>query len=36
VIGTHESFSYIVPKGTGKVDIRYWSDDDFSITVAPR
>jgi len=25
-----------VPKGTGKVDLVYWADDDFSVFVAPR
>lgn len=36
VVPVQGSFSFIVPLGTGKVDLVYWSDDDFSVTVAPR
>jgi GH25 family lysozyme M1 (1,4-beta-N-acetylmuramidase) len=36
VVPVQGSFSFVVPKGTGKVDLVYWSDDDFTVTVAPR
>jgi GH25 family lysozyme M1 (1,4-beta-N-acetylmuramidase) len=36
VVPVQGSYSYIVPKGTGKVDLVYWSDDDFTVFVAPR
>lgn len=36
VIPVQGSYSYIVPKGTGKVDLVFWADDDFTVTVAPR
>jgi hypothetical protein len=36
VVPVQGSYSFIVPKGTGKVDLVYWSDDDFTVTVAPR
>ena len=36
VVPVQGSYSYIVPKGTGKVDMLYWSDDDFTVLVAPR
>jgi GH25 family lysozyme M1 (1,4-beta-N-acetylmuramidase) len=36
IIPVKGSFSWIVPRGTGKADVLVWSDDDFSLTVAPR
>ena len=30
------AYSCIIPKGTGKIDLAYWSDQDFSATVARR
>lgn len=30
------SYSFIAPKGTGKVDLVFWSDDDFTVGVFPR
>lgn len=36
VVPVQGSYSFIVPKGTGKVDLVYWADDDFTVTVAPR
>jgi GH25 family lysozyme M1 (1,4-beta-N-acetylmuramidase) len=36
VVPVQGSYSYVVPKGTGKVDLVYWADDDFSVFVAPR
>lgn len=36
VVPVQGSYSYIVPQGTGKVDLVYWSDDDFTVLVAPR
>jgi GH25 family lysozyme M1 (1,4-beta-N-acetylmuramidase) len=36
VVPVQGSYSYIVPQGTGKVDLIYWSDDDFSVFVSPR
>jgi len=36
VVPVQGSYSYVVPKGTGKVDLVYWSDDDFTVLVAPR
>lgn len=36
VVPVQGSYSYIVPKGTGKVDMLYWADDDFTVFVAPR
>jgi lysozyme len=36
VVGTQMGGSWIIPKGTTKVDIIYWSDSDFSAGVFPR
>jgi GH25 family lysozyme M1 (1,4-beta-N-acetylmuramidase) len=36
VVPVQGAYSYIVPKGTGKVDLVYWSDDDFTVLVTPR
>lgn len=36
VVPVQGSYSYIVPKGTGKVDLLYWADDDFTALAAPR
>lgn len=36
VIPVQGSYSAIIPKGTGKADVAYWSDDDFTIGIFPR
>jgi GH25 family lysozyme M1 (1,4-beta-N-acetylmuramidase) len=36
VVPVQGSYSYVVPKGTGKVDLVYWSDEDFTVLVSPR
>jgi GH25 family lysozyme M1 (1,4-beta-N-acetylmuramidase) len=36
VVPVQGSYSYIVPKGTGKVDLLFWADDDFTVHTAPR
>jgi hypothetical protein len=36
VVPVQGSYSYIVPRGTGKVDLLFWSDDDFTVHTAPR
>jgi hypothetical protein len=36
VVPVQGSYSYIVPKGTGKVDLLFWSGDDFTVHTAPR
>lgn len=36
VVPVDGSFSFIVPSGTGKCDLLYWADDDFTVAVERR
>lgn len=36
VVGTQEGCSWIIPRGTTKIDLLYHSDSDFSVAVLPR
>lgn len=36
VVWEKQGRNFIVPKGTAKIDLQYWADDDFTVSVVPR